>query len=100
MMNGKMCTVKTGLATGLVFALIHLSWAVMVATKVAKPVMDWILGLHFLDITYAVKPFDWMTAATLIVFTFIVGYVLGSLFAWLWNMTHKKDMKMNMGMKK
>ena len=88
-MHGKICPMKTGLITGLVFAVIHLGWAVMVATKTAKPVMDWILGLHFLEITYAVKPFDWMTAGLLVLVTFVFGYIFGWLFAWVWNLFHK-----------
>jgi len=80
---------KIALFSGLSFSFLHLTWAILVLTKIAKPLMDWILKLHFLSIDYTVHEFNFLTAATLITFTFILGYAAGYLFTTIWNMIDK-----------
>lgn len=80
---------KIALFSGLSFSFLHVTWAILVLTKVAKPLMDWILSLHFLTIDYAVDDFNFLTAAKLITFTFILGYATGFLFTTVWNMIDK-----------
>ncbi|KKR95796.1 MAG: hypothetical protein UU47_C0025G0008 [candidate division TM6 bacterium GW2011_GWE2_41_16] len=79
-------SMKTGLMFGLFFALIHLVWAILIASQYAKPYMDWMLKLHFIQMPYMVLPFDLRTAAMLVGMTFVCGYIFGVLFSWLWNM--------------
>jgi hypothetical protein len=80
---------RIALFAGLSFSFLHLTWAILVLTKVAKPLMDWILSLHFLTIDYTVSDFNFLTAAKLIAFTFILGYATGFLFTTVWNMIDK-----------
>ena len=74
-----------GMAVGLFFGLAHLGWAILVAAKLAKPLMDWILHLHFIELSYTIQPFAVVTALLLVVVTFVVGYVFGWVIAALWN---------------
>jgi hypothetical protein len=80
---------KTGLAFGGFFAVIHAIWAIMVAIGVAQISMDWIFGLHFINLQYSMAPFSIGTAIALVVVTGIVGYICGIVLAWIWNCAHK-----------
>ncbi len=77
---------KTGLVLGGLFGIAHAAWAVAVLVGIAEPFLNWIFGLHFLNFPFTVDPFSFWNAAMLVVVTFIVGYVLGCVFGWLWNM--------------
>ena len=76
---------KTALAVGTVTGLWHFCWVALVGIGWAKPVLDFILQLHFLTINYALAPFSIATAVSLVVLTFAIGAVFGLLFAFIWN---------------
>lgn len=76
---------KVAISVGVVFGVWHLMWVTLVATGVAKPILDLILKLHFLQFDYALAPFLVSTAITLVGLTFAIGAVLGLLFALVWN---------------
>ena len=79
----------TALVFGVVMALLHTIWMIMVYLGVANLYLNWILGLHLVTNPYRVLPFNLVTAVELIVFTFVVGYVFGWVFAYIWNWLHK-----------
>ena len=76
---------RTALAVGAVTGLWHLCWATLVGIGWAKPVLDFILQLHFLSINYALAPFSLATAGSLVVLTFAIGALFGLVFALFWN---------------
>lgn len=76
---------KAGISVGAVFGVWHLMWVTLVATGTAKPVLDLILKLHFLEFDYSLAPFAVSTAVTLVGLTFAIGAVLGFVFALVWN---------------
>ncbi|OJU20704.1 MAG: hypothetical protein BGN95_08370 [Sphingomonas sp. 66-10] len=76
---------KSGVALGIVVGIGHLVWAMLIAFGAAKPVLDYILKLHFLEFTYMLAPFDAVTAMTLVAVTAGVGFVIGVTFAAVWN---------------
>ncbi len=80
---------KVGLAFGGLLAVWHAIWALMVLAGVAKQFMDWILNLHFLNFQYDINPFSFGNALMLVIVTAVIGYLLGYVFAWLWNLAHK-----------
>ncbi len=80
---------KTGVVWGLFFALFHLFWAVLVAIGLAQPMMDFIFKIHLMNNPYVIASFDLTLAIMLVVITFVVGYVLGVVFAWIWNKLHQ-----------
>ena len=57
----------------------------LVAIGWAKPVMDFVLRLHFIQMQYALAPFALSTAAMLVALTFCIGALFGILFALVWN---------------
>jgi len=73
-----------GLTLGVFFALAHLLWLVLVAAGVAKPWMDWILGLHHIQFEWTVMPLNYLNGLILVVLTFVVGYVLGWILSAFW----------------
>lgn len=76
---------KAGLSVGAVLGLWHFVWVALVASGWAKPVMDFVLHLHFIEIHYELAPFAARTAAMLVAITFAVGCVFGFVFAIVWN---------------
>lgn len=74
---------------GVFVALMHALWMLLIFFGVAQLYMNWIFGLHLLTNPYTVLPFNWGSAITLIIVTFVVGYVMGWVFAFIWNRLHK-----------
>ncbi len=73
---------------GVFVALMHLVWMLMIYLGFGQWYLDWIFGLHLLSNPFVVMPFNFGAALTLIIFTFVVGYVMGWVFATIWNKLH------------
>ena len=73
------------ISVGAVVGIWHAMWATLVATGLAKPIMDLVLKLHFIQLDYVLAPFALSTAITLVGLTFGIGAVLGLVFALVWN---------------
>lgn len=80
---------RAGLALAVLMAGMHLAWSILVAAGWAQTVMDFIFRLHFIKLTYAIEKFDINIALLLIVITASIGYIVGWVFAVLWNKLHK-----------
>ncbi len=80
--------VKAGLAFGAVVALVHASWALIVAVGLAQRLVDFIFWLHFVQPVYIILPFNIVTAVMLVAMTAVCGFVMGCLFAIFWNRLH------------
>ncbi len=80
---------KTALTVGAFIGGWHVIWSILVALGVAQGIVDFALWMHMINLPYAVKAFDSSAAATLIIVTAIMGYVVGYLFANIWNRMHR-----------
>lgn len=75
---------KVGLTLGIFAGLIHLVWVIAVAIGVQKYV-DWILLLHSIRLDLILTSVVLLNAVFLIIIAFIGGYVVGWVFAALYN---------------
>ena len=80
---------KTGLVLGAVVGGFHLGWSILVALGWAQPVIDFVFWLHFIKPIYAIEPFEVARAGMLVAMTAGMGFVMGSIFALVWNALHK-----------
>jgi hypothetical protein len=80
---------RAGMVTGLIFAGWHFLWSVLVASGLAQPPLDFVFWMHFIKPVYVVEAFEPVRAGILIVATGLVGYVIGGVFALLWNRLHR-----------
>ena len=80
---------KVALVLGSFIGLIHLVWGVLIAVGFAQPLLNFILMMHSLNNPFTVAPFNLARSLGLVVVTFIVGYVVGYVFAALWNKFHR-----------
>ena len=76
---------KAAMSVGAVIGLYHLVWVILVAVGLAKPFLDFVLRLHFIQFDYEMAPFDVATAAGLVALTFSIGAAFGLVFALVWN---------------
>ena len=79
-----------GLALGILLALMHAVWLILVYLEVAKGLLDWVLGLHMMKWTYSMTVFSSGKALGLLLLTFVVGYILGWILAALLKMAREK----------
>jgi hypothetical protein len=76
---------QCGLTLGLLIGGAHLGWVALVATGAAPWVLDFIFRLHFIRPPFEIDGFDPSVAAVLVGLTALSGFVLGWLFAAIWN---------------
>jgi|GEM_PF-563092 len=78
---------KAGLVFGTFISLMHLIWTLMIAIfpTFMQNFLNWIFGLHFLQPVYVLTPATRGKGVLLIIVTFVVGYIMGTIFACLWN---------------
>ncbi len=83
---------KVGLALGLLFALGHAIWALLVAIipKGMQKFCDWILGISMVKMTFTIQPFALTNAILLVIVTFVCGYVFGWVFSAILSWSMKK----------
>lgn len=77
--------IKTGVAVGAVVGLWHLIWVTLVGIGWAKPMLEFILQLHFIKLHFELAPYAATTAGELVFLTFAVGAAFGFIFATVWN---------------
>lgn len=82
---------KAGVVLGSLYGLWHLTWSLLVAFGIAQAVINWIFRLHFIQPPYTITAFNVVTAVTLIVVTSAIGFVMGWLFAAIWNWLHSDE---------
>ena len=76
---------KLGMTLGVFIALWHLVWALLVAVGIGENLLDWALPLHFVSMTFTILEFNIINALILVIAAFVGGYVMGWVFAALWN---------------
>jgi hypothetical protein len=80
---------KVGLAVGKLVGGVHLVWSVLVALGWAQTLVNFSLWAHMISVPVVVEPFDLTAAITVILVATAIGYVLGYIFAKIWNYLHR-----------
>ncbi|MEK7081160.1 MAG: hypothetical protein AAB902_02120 [Patescibacteria group bacterium] len=80
---------KVALVVGSFMGLFHLVWGLLIAFGYAQVLLNFVYNLHSLNNPFTVMSFDLMRTLGLIIFTFLMGYIFGYIFAVLWNKLHK-----------
>lgn len=88
-MNMKISKNKTGLTFGLLVSFLHVCWSILVAIGLGQVLVNFILNVHMIAMPVAVMPFNLVSAITLVIVTFVVGYIFGWLMAFFWNKCFK-----------
>ena len=76
---------KVGMALGLFVGLMHAIWEIVLSTGNGQKLLDWKFGMHSLNNPFMVRAFDATTATELIIISIIGGYIVGLIFASIWN---------------
>jgi hypothetical protein len=82
---------KSGTAVGLVFGGYHLVWSLLVAAGWGQAILDFAMWMHFIKPVFVTEAFSIGWAAILVIATTAIGYILGTLFATIWNLVHPGD---------
>jgi len=86
----KLNTHGTGMALGTFLVFWHLIWLICVGIGIAHGILNWVLMYHFIQTPFTMAPFTWGSAIVLLILVFVVGYIFGWTFAYVWNYFHKK----------
>jgi len=81
------------MALGAFVTLMHLFWSVLVASGIGQAWVDFMLAMHMVSVPIVIGPFNALMAAELLLVTFICGYVMGWLFALVWNFFAQRKCK-------
>ncbi len=80
---------KTGLVLGALAGGWHIIWSLLIWLGWAQPLMDFSFWAHMVAPPFIVGPFDITASVTVIVVAAVIGYVVGVIFAKLWNHFHR-----------
>lgn len=81
---------KTALAVALFLSGWHIIWSLIVAVGLGQVIYDFVLWAHMIHLPIIIGPFNLTASLVLIIFTFVVGYIFGFIFAHLWNRLHRE----------
>jgi hypothetical protein len=80
---------KAGLVLATVVGGFHLCWTILIALGWAQAVIDFVFWMHFIKPLYVIEPFEFARAVMLVAMTGGMGFLMGSVFALVWNALHK-----------
>ncbi|MEK7148747.1 MAG: hypothetical protein AAB770_02405 [Patescibacteria group bacterium] len=81
-------TNKVGLVFAVLFGGGHIVWSLFVLLGWSQPIVNFIFWAHMVQTPPVVGQFDVVASGTLIIFTAVLGYVVGNIVAIVWNKVH------------
>jgi len=79
-----------GFSLGILFGIMHLVWIALVGFGAGQSVANWSYGMHFMPGMRQVMGFEFGRGALGVILAIIFGYVVGYIFAVLWDFFDKK----------
>ena len=80
---------KAGLAMGGFFAATHIVWSIVLALHWGQAWFDFWVNLHSVNSFATIDAFDLTRSVELVIVAAFVGFVLGNVFAHIWNWVRK-----------
>ena len=80
---------KVGLAVGKLVGGVHLVWSILVLLGWAQALVNFSLWAHMVSVPVVVEQFNLTAAVTVILVATAIGFVLGYVFAKIWNWLHR-----------
>ena len=80
---------KTAMTVSLFAGLMHLIWEVVLFLGLGQNWLNWKLSMHSLSGPLKVMPFSLGSAIGLIVMSLVGGYIIGWVFASIYNRVHR-----------
>ncbi len=74
-----------GLSLGIIFLIVHLLWIIAVVGGFAETLIVWWNNSHFIHTNMTVTNFYIGTALLTLIRAFIGGYIIGWIFAFIYN---------------
>lgn len=81
----KLSSTMTGFVIGAMMGGIHLLWSLFVAAGWGQSILNFFFWMYFIKPIDLIEPFESARALTLVAISSIIGFVLGSFAARLWN---------------
>lgn len=80
---------KVGLALATIVGGLHVVWSLLIAFGWAQSYVDFVFNVHMVKPIVVVNDFNFGLAVALIIIATIIGYVVGYIFATVWNRLHR-----------
>lgn len=82
---------KTGLAIGVFMVVVHFLWSIVVVIGLGKWAMDFAFKMHYLTNPFTIRGFTVLRFVGLMVMVLVVGYIMGWIYASVWNWASKRS---------
>lgn len=76
---------RAGLALGTLFAIFHFIWLILIGINFGQTSANIWHSMHFISDMHTIEAFSFGTALIGLILAFVAGYVIGWLFAYLYN---------------
>jgi hypothetical protein len=76
---------RTGIVAAALVGGWHVVWSGLVLSGLGQILYDFILWAHMIHLEIVIGPFELIASIALIIFTSLMGYVIGFMGAWAWN---------------
>jgi len=74
-----------GLSLGIIFVAIHVLWFIILVAGFGQHFLSWIIETHFIKINIEIIEFNLFLGIMTLIRAFVVGYITGWLFAFIYN---------------
>jgi hypothetical protein len=81
---------RLGLTLGILFTIMHVLWVILVWAGLGKSLADWVHAIHFLGDMNVITNVRLGMIVIGIITAFVSGYILGWVFAAIWNLVGEK----------
>jgi len=80
---------KSALTFALLLGGLHVVWSVFVGFGWAQAMVNFSLWAHMISLPIVIKAFDFTASITVVIVASMVGYLIGHIFAKIWNRLHR-----------